>query len=67
MDSSKSVDIWIRLSTKDQAKGESPQHHEKRARYYAEFKKWQEKEVYHLETISGKFVMGLPKTQRRNE
>lgn len=28
----KEVGIWIRVSTEDQAKGESPEHHEKRAR-----------------------------------
>jgi len=34
----KSVGIWIRVSTEDQARGESPEHHEKRARFYAESK-----------------------------
>jgi hypothetical protein len=28
------VGIWIRVSTEDQAKGESPEHHEKRARFH---------------------------------
>jgi len=64
MENKKSVGIWIRVSTEDQAKGESPEHHEKRARYYAESKGWQVKEVYHLEAISGKSVMGLPETQK---
>ena len=36
---SKSVGIWIRVSTEDQAKGESPEHHERRARFYAEVKR----------------------------
>jgi len=27
------VGIWIRVSTEDQAKGESPEHHEKRAAF----------------------------------
>jgi site-specific DNA recombinase len=31
----KPVGIWIRVSTEDQAKGESPEHHEERARSYA--------------------------------
>lgn len=60
----KSVGIWIRVSTEDQAKGESPEHHERRARMYAEAKGWRVREVYHLEAISGKSVMGLPETQR---
>jgi site-specific DNA recombinase len=64
MDKSKPVGIWIRVSTEDQAKGESPEHHEKRARYYADSKGWEIKEVYHLEAISGKSVMGLPETQK---
>jgi site-specific DNA recombinase len=38
MDKAKPVGIWIRVSTEDQAKGESPEHHEKRARFYAESK-----------------------------
>ncbi len=58
------VGIWIRVSTEDQARGESPEHHEKRARYYAESKGWQVKEVYHLEAVSGKSVMDQPETQR---
>jgi site-specific DNA recombinase len=45
----------------DQAKGESPEHHERRARYYAESKGWDVREVYHLEAVSGKSVMGLPR------
>jgi site-specific DNA recombinase len=61
---SKSVGIWIRVSTEDQARGESPEHHEKRARYYAESKGWEIKEVYHLEALSGKSVMGYSETQR---
>jgi site-specific DNA recombinase len=64
MQEGKSVGIWIRVSTEDQARGESPEHHEKRARYYAESKEWIVKEVYHLEAVSGKSVMEHPETQR---
>jgi len=60
----KPVGIWIRVSTEDQVRSESPEHHEKRAQYYAESKGWQVKEVYHLEAISGKSVMGHPETQK---
>ncbi len=60
----KPVGIWIRVSTEDQARGESPEHHEKRASYYAESKGWNIKEVYHLEAVSGKSVMEHPETQR---
>jgi len=63
----KQVGIWIRVSTEDQARGESPEHHEKRARYYAESKGWEVKEVFHLEAVSGKSVMGLPETERMLE
>lgn len=64
MESGKVVGIWIRVSTEDQAKGESPEHHEKRARYYAESKAWNVKEVYRLEAVSGKSVMEHSETKR---
>jgi site-specific DNA recombinase len=64
MSVTKLVGIWIRVSTEDQAKGESPEHHEKRARAYAESKDWEVKEVYHLEAVSGKSVIGHPETKR---
>lgn len=60
----KAVGIWIRVSTEDQARGESPEHHEKRARLYAEAKGWKVKGIYHLEALSGKTVMGYAETQR---
>ena len=60
----KRVGIWIRVSTEDQVKGESPEHHEKRARFYAESKEWKVVEVYHLEAVSGKSVWDHPETQR---
>src|SRR6266849_3988029 len=61
---SKRVGIWIRVSTEDQARGESPEHHERRAMHYAESKGWQVREVYHLEAISGKSVLSLPENTR---
>src|SRR5437016_473738 len=63
-DKAKPVGIWIRVSTEDQAKGESPEHHEKRAHFYAESKGWNVREVYHLEAVSGKSVLGHPETER---
>src|SRR5438270_13116327 len=62
--SAKDVGIWIRVSTEDQAQGESPQHHEHRARLYAESKGWTVKEVYDLAGVSGKSVMDHPEAQR---
>ena len=53
----KPVGIWIRVSTEDQAEGESPEIHEKRARYYAEAKGWRVVEVYDLSGVSGKTVI----------
>jgi site-specific DNA recombinase len=58
------VGIWIRVSTEDQAKGESPEHHEKRARAYAEAHGWNVREVYHLEGVSGKTVAHWPEAER---
>ena len=60
----KEVGIWIRVSTEDQARGESPEHHERRARFYAESKDWKINEVYHLEAVSGKSVKDHPEAQR---
>jgi len=60
----KQIGIWIRVSTEDQERGDSPQHHEKRACFYAESKDWRVREVYHLEATSGKSVMAHPETQR---
>lgn len=61
---SKHVGIWIRVSTEDQVKGESPERHEHRARSYADAKGWKVREVYHLEAVSGKSVMGHSEAQR---
>lgn len=63
----KQIGIWLRVSTADQAEGDSPEHHEKRARLYAEAKGWQVKEVYHLEGVSGKSVMEHPECRRMLE
>ncbi len=60
----KSVGIWIRVSTEDQVRGESPEHHERRARAYAEVKGWHVAEVYRLDAVSGKAVMGHREAQR---
>ena len=61
---SRPVGIWIRVSSEDQARGESPEHHERRAHHYAEAKGWDVREVYHLEAVSGKSVMGHAETER---
>jgi site-specific DNA recombinase len=60
----KSVGIWIRVSTEDQVRGESPEHHEQRARAYAELKGWHVAEVYRLDAVSGKSVMAHPIAKR---
>ncbi len=60
----KEVGIWVRVSTEDQVRGESPEHHEKRARAYAEAKGWRVVELYKLEAVSGKAVIGHPEAQR---
>jgi site-specific DNA recombinase len=61
---SKPVGIWLRVSTEDQAQSDAPEHHEKRARMYAEARGWKVVEVYHLEGVSGKSVKDHPETQR---
>lgn len=64
MDTKKNIGIRIRVSTEMQVKGESPEHHEKRARLYAEAKGWDVIEVYRLEAVSGKSVMEQIETKR---
>lgn len=64
MEHKKRVGLWIRVSTEFQVKDDSPEHHEQRARYYAEAKGWEVVEVYRLEAVSGKTVMELPETQK---
>src|SRR5579863_1551814 len=61
---SKPVGIWIRVSTEDQAQGDSPEHHEERARAYAKSKGWEVKEVYDLAGQSGKAVMQHAEAKR---
>src|SRR6266481_8974038 len=60
----KPVGIWIRVSTEDQAQGDSPEHHEERARSYAKSRGWQVREVYDLAGQSGKAVMQHPEAKR---
>jgi len=65
MEQNKKVGIWIRVSTDMQVKEESPEHHEARARYYVQAKEgWHVVEVYRLEAVSGKSVMGHPEAKR---
>ncbi|MEW6417255.1 MAG: recombinase family protein [Nitrospirota bacterium] len=58
------VGIWIRVSTEDQARGESPKNHETRARMYADLKGWNVVELYDLSGVSGKSVIDHPVAQR---
>src|SRR5206468_6548039 len=44
--------------------GRESRTHERRARAYAESKAWNIREVYHLEAVSGKSVMGHPEAKR---
>ncbi|MEI6536759.1 MAG: recombinase family protein, partial [Verrucomicrobiaceae bacterium] len=60
----KRVGIWIRVSTEDQAQGESPEHHEHRASSYAEARGWTVVELYDLAGVSGKSVMEHPEAKR---
>ena len=58
------VGIWIRVSTDQQAQGESPEHHLARARHYAASRGWDVREVYDLAGVSGKSVMEHPEAKR---
>jgi site-specific DNA recombinase len=60
----KDVGIWIRVSSEEQANGESPAHHLERAKGYALSRGWTIREVYDLAGISGKSVKEHPEAQR---
>lgn len=64
MPDAKSVGIWVRVSTEDQVRGESPKHHELRARAYAESRGWQVVTVYDPGEWSGKTVKDHPECKR---
>lgn len=63
-EATKRVGIWIRVSTEDQVRGESPETHERRARAYAESKDWAAIELYRLDAWSGKTVKDHPEAKR---
>ena len=56
--------IWLRVSTDDQAEGDSLKHHEYRAKAYAEAKGWEIVEIYRLEGVSGSDSLNSPDGQR---
>src|SRR5580700_9658566 len=58
------VGVWTRISNEHQAQGDSPEHHEDRARSYAKSRGWQVKEVYDLAGQTGKAVMQHPEAKR---
>lgn len=58
--SPKDIGVWIRVSSEDQARGESPEHHRQRAKDFAAKRNWTIKEVYDLSGVSGKSVMEHP-------
>ncbi len=64
---SKRVGIWIRVSSEEQAEGDSPSHHKARAEMYASSRGWKVLEVYDLAGVSGRSVADHPETKRMME
>jgi site-specific DNA recombinase len=62
--SQKRVGIWIRVSSEEQAEGDSPEHHRMRATHYCEAKSWRVVEVYDLAGVSGRSVADHPECKR---
>ena len=60
----KEIGVWIRVSSDEQAKGDSPEHHLERARARAASQGWTIKEVYNLSGVSGKSVKDHPECKR---
>ena len=63
----KRIGIWLRVSTEEQVEGESPRHHEERARAFAKAKNWRVVEVYRLDAVSGRSVRDHPEAHRMLE
>jgi len=53
------VGIWIRVSTEDQARGDSPEHHERKTKAYAGSKDWHVKQVNYWKQ-AGTYLAVLP-------
>ncbi len=64
MTSTRRIGVWIRVSTDEQVRGESPEHHDRRARAYAEAKGWSIAATYRLDAVSGRSVREHPECQR---
>lgn len=60
----KRAGIWLRVSTEDQGRGESPETQERRDRLYAEAKAWNVVEIYRLDAVSEKTVKEHPEAKR---
>lgn len=60
----KRVGIWIRVSSEEQAQGDSPSHHRARAEMYCASRGWKVIEVYDLAGVSGKSVIENPEAKR---
>jgi site-specific DNA recombinase len=60
----KRVGIWIRVSSEEQAQGDSPAHHLARAEMYCASRSWKVVEVYDLAGVSGKSVIDHPEAER---
>jgi site-specific DNA recombinase len=60
----KEVGIWIRVSSDEQAQGDSPEHHLERGKAYAAARGWVVKEVYDLAGVSGKSVVADAESKR---
>jgi site-specific DNA recombinase len=62
--SKKRVAVWVRVSTHDQAQGDSPEHHLLRGKQYAALNDWSVVETYDLAGVSGKSVWENEECQR---
>ena len=62
--SNRRAGIWIRVSTDEQAQGDSPETHMRRAEMYCELHGWEPVAVYDLSGVSGKTVIDHPEAQK---
>ena len=58
------IGVWIRVSTDDQAKSDSPEIHELRAKEFCKQNKYKITRTYDLSGVSGKSVLKHPKCEQ---
>lgn len=60
----KTIGIWVRVSTSMQVEKEGHLHHEMRAKAFVQSRNWKIGKIYRLKAMSGKSIMDYPETKQ---